>query len=251
LDLHPQSGQRALRKAGLWEQFDKIARREAETLRIYNPSGEKLLDESSGEGGRPEDFNDRPEVDRKVLRRILLDSLKEDTVKWDSKLAEIEEANDGTLNLKFENRTENSFDVVVGADGAWSKVRSKLTDQKVMYSGIGGLECFITEAESRKPDLAERVGKGMCLTLGKERGIMAQTNSNGIQIYAFARIPEEWHTSSGINFTAPAAKQQVIDALYSDWEITAKRLVLESDIETSARPLYMLPVDFEWTHNPR
>ncbi|PVI00660.1 FAD/NAD(P)-binding domain-containing protein [Periconia macrospinosa] len=250
LDLHPQSGQRALRKAGLWEEFNRHARREAETLRIFSPKGDKLLDESSGEGGRPEDFNDRPEVDRRVLRRILLDSLKKDTVKWNSKLSEIGETANGKLRLQFSNgREEDGFDVAVGADGAWSKVRSKLTEQKPLYSGIGGLECFISKAESRKPDLAERVGKGMCLTLGKERGIMAQTNSDGIQIYAFARIPEAWHTESGVDLTAPEAKQYVIDTLYSDWETTCKRLVLESDMETKARPLYMLPVDFEWPQN--
>jgi hypothetical protein len=251
LDLHPQSGQRALREAGLWEEFNRHARREAETLRIYSPAGERLLDESSGEGGRGEEFQDRPEVDRRVLRDILLDSLKQDTVEWDSKLIDINTAADGKLNLKFDNQKEHAFDIVVGSDGAWSKVRSKLTPQKALYSGIGGLECFITAADARKPDLAKRVGKGMCLTLGKERGIMAQTNSNGIQVYAFACIPELWHTTSGIDFTAPEAKKQVTEALYSDWELEAKSLVLESDTETCARPLYMLPVDFEWQHNPQ
>ncbi|CAI6288147.1 unnamed protein product [Periconia digitata] len=251
LDLHPQSGQRALREAGLWEHFNQHARREAETLRIFSPQGEKLLDESSGEGGRPEDFNDRPEIDRRDLRRILLDSLKEGTVKWNSRLSGIGEAADGKLHLEFADRTEKGFEVAIGADGAWSSVRSRVTEQKPLYSGIGGLECFISAADSRKPYLAERVGKGMCLTLGKERGIMAQTNSNGIQIYAFARIPEAWHTDGGIDLTAPEAKQHVIDALYPDWETTCQRLVLESDIETKARPLYMLPVDFEWSHNPR
>jgi hypothetical protein len=80
---------------------------------------------------------------------------------------------------------------------------------------------------------------------------MAQINSDGIQVYAFVRIPETWHTNGSIGFTAPGAKQQVIDHLYSDWETTSKRLVLESDTETRARPLYMLPVDFKWPHNSR
>lgn len=251
LDLHPQSGQRALREAGLWAQFNQHARREAETLRIFSPSGETLLDESSGEGGRPDEFNDRPEVDRKVLRGILLDSLKEGTVQWDSALTGIEEGPDGKLRLSFSDRVEDAFDVVVGADGAWSKVRSRISKQTPFYSGIGGLECFISKAESRKPDLAARVGKGMCLTLGKERGIMAQTNSSDIQIYAFARVSEGWYNDCGIDFSAPEAREQITKALYSDWEHTAQRLVLESDENTNARPLYMLPVDFEWAHNPR
>ena len=80
---------------------------------------------------------------------------------------------------------------------------------------------------------------------------MARTNSDCIQIYAFACISEDWHTNNGIDFSAPEARRQVIDALYSDWDPTCKRLVLESDVETNARPLYTLPVDFEWAHNPR
>jgi 2-polyprenyl-6-methoxyphenol hydroxylase-like FAD-dependent oxidoreductase len=67
------------------------------------------------------------------------DSLKERTVEWTSKLERFEQRLDGELHLNFPHRTESGFDVVVGADGAWSKVRSKLTGQKAMYSGIGGL----------------------------------------------------------------------------------------------------------------
>lgn len=135
-------------------------------------------------------------------------------MKWNSKLVGVEESANGKLNFNFLDQTEGAFDLVIGADGAWSRVRSKLTQQKPVYSGIGGLECFISAATTRKPELAERVGKGMRLTLGPNRGIMAQTNSNdGIKIYAFARVPDAWHTASGINLSAPEARQLVIDAL--------------------------------------
>jgi len=241
-----------LREAGLYDEFPKHARRESETLHIFSPSGKALLDESAGEGGRPEEFNNRPEIDRRLLRKLLLESLIAGTVKWNSALLSIDELESGKLNLRFADRIEHGFDVVVGADGAWSKVRPSLTEQKPFYSGIGGLECHITAAETRRPALAKRVGKGMCLTLGENKGIMCQTNGDGgIQVYAFARLPESWYAESGINFTKPEARSQIVERLYADWEPQAKQLVLESDMETFGRPLYMLPVGFKWPHNPR
>ena len=159
LDLHPQSGQRALRAAGFYEIFTKHARREAETLGICDSKGEKLLYENNGENGRPEEFNNSPENDRKLLQDILLNSLDVGIVKWKSKLIRIETLESGILNLNFSDRIECAFNVVVGADGAWSKVRSQLTTQNPVYSGVGGQECYIDSTSLQKSTLAERMGK--------------------------------------------------------------------------------------------
>src|ERR1700678_2021575 len=47
LDLHSGTGQRALREAGLIEQFQAIARRAGQDLRLLEPDGTLLLQEDT------------------------------------------------------------------------------------------------------------------------------------------------------------------------------------------------------------
>ncbi|KAF1949862.1 FAD/NAD(P)-binding domain-containing protein [Byssothecium circinans] len=252
LDLHPDSGQRALKEAGLFDDFQKLARAEGESLRIFSPDGTSVMDESKGEGGRPGEFANRPEIDRRQLRKLLLDSLAPGTVRWKSRLLRVQECQSSKLSLVFSDRTEAGFDLVVGADGAWSKVRPSLTDTEPFYSGIGGLDCRITDVDIRHPELSAHVGKGMCLNLGSDKGLMCQRNGDGaIQLYAFARLPQDWFSSCGISFGHPNARKDVVDSLYPEYGNLQKSLVLDSDPDTIERRLYMLPVGFQWEHNPR
>jgi len=109
LDLHSGTGQRALREAGLIDQFHAIARAEGQDLRLLEPDGTLLLQEDT-----PEDAPlERPEVDRADLRNLLLDSLPEHVVRWGHAF---ESAKDGTLH--FANGSSSTYDLLVGADGA-------------------------------------------------------------------------------------------------------------------------------------
>src|ERR1700753_4108868 len=72
--------------------------------------------------GSPDSKYGRPEIDRYQLRQILLNSLQPGTVKWKCRLRKVDEER-GMINLHFDHGIETGFDLVVGADGAWSKVR--------------------------------------------------------------------------------------------------------------------------------
>lgn len=253
LDLHPDSGQLALKEAGLLEEFKKLARPEGETLRIYSPDGTVLMDESRGEPGRPGEFANRPEIDRTQLRNLLLDSLAPDTVHWNSRLLKIHNQTNSKLTLLFANDHEESdFDLVVGADGAWSKVRPNVSGIEPSYSGISGLDCRLSDIDTRFEKLSAHVGQGMCLNLGSDKGLLCQRNADGaVQLYAFARMPSDWFSTCGIDFTHPNARREVIDTLFSEYSSLQKSLVLNSDLDTVGRQLYMLPVGYQWPHNPR
>ena len=68
LDLHSETGQRAIRLAGLETEFSAMARPEDQGDRLFGSDGALLFD-------RNEPGDDRPEIDRSALRRILLDAL--------------------------------------------------------------------------------------------------------------------------------------------------------------------------------
>ncbi|KAK8001049.1 hypothetical protein PG991_013271 [Apiospora marii] len=253
LDLHPNSGQRALKEAGLLEAFKKLARPEGETLRIISPDGKVLMDESRGDPGRPGEFANRPEIDRTQLRDLLLNSLAPDAVTWGCQLLKIQTQEDSKLKLAFaDGHEESDLDLVVGADGAWSKVRPSLSETVPSYSGVGGLDCYIPDVDTRYDELSKHVGQGMCLNLGSQKGIMCQRNSNGnIQLYAFARLPTSWFSTCGIDFTHTTARKRVVDELFPEYTDVQKSLVLDSEPDTVGRQLYTLPPGFRWEHNPR
>lgn len=98
LDLHPDGGQAALHLAGLYYQFHFLTHLEREVLKVFLPSGQLLMDEESSYldkrrqygNRRPMDMQNRPEIDRLLLRHMLLDSLLPGTVLWGTKVERIE-----------------------------------------------------------------------------------------------------------------------------------------------------------------
>ena len=249
LDLHEGAAQVALREAGLYEQFLARARPEGEVLKIYEPYGRVLMDENENYGvERPKDMKGRPEIDRVLLREMLLDSLTPESVVWGRKLVRVEPTGDDKYDLHFTDGVESAFDLVVGADGAWSKVRPLVSDAMPYYSGVAGLDVKISDADIREPTLGKRVGGGMCLTLGENKGLLAQRNGDGcVRLYAFLRAPQGWVKDCGIDWTQPEqAKKEMIDRYYGDWDQEAKDLVLKSDPGVIVRSMYMLPIGLKW-----
>lgn len=68
---------------------------------------------------------DRPEIDRRDLRLLLLESVPKDKIRWGAKVEHVQKQEDGMMSICFtDGNTESGFRLVVGADGAWSKARS-------------------------------------------------------------------------------------------------------------------------------
>ncbi len=143
LDLHPQAGQLALREEGLWDQFVQHARPESDVMKVVTNAGEVLWD-GNGPDVRvvpgSEKFEGRPEIDRAMLVKILVEGLSPGHVQWGKKLLEAVPCSDEKYNLHFTDCIEKDFDIVVGADGAWSKVRKLVSTQMPYYSGISIIE---------------------------------------------------------------------------------------------------------------
>lgn len=118
LDIHSDSGQVALQEAGLLEQFRDFARYGVPT-KIVDSQG-KVHTEFSAEGDE-----DKPEIDRKDLRNLLLASVPGRKVRWGYKAQHLQKDSKGLVSVHFTNGcVESGFRLVVGADGAWSKARN-------------------------------------------------------------------------------------------------------------------------------
>lgn len=247
LDLHVESGQWALEQAGLLNEFRAIARPEGQDLRIANKHGKLLWDEIS-----EPDVMSRPEVDRPRLRKILLDSLAPETIRWNYSLSSVEPAEGGAGHvLHFENGNSIRAGVLVGADGAWSRVRPMVSDAKPAYTGVSFIEMGISDVETRHPEVSAKVGRGSFFALEDDKGLMAQRNGDGsVRIYAAFRMPEEGFAALGIGFADPAATRSAILAQFQDWNPAITSFIRACDDTFIARPITALPVGIRWPSQP-
>jgi 2-polyprenyl-6-methoxyphenol hydroxylase-like FAD-dependent oxidoreductase len=238
LDLHGDTGQRAMRLAGLETEFSAAARPEDQGDRLYDQNGALLFDRD-GAG------DDRPEIDRTALRRILLDSLAPGIVRWGSKVEAITPRADGGYDLLAGGAAER-FDVVVGADGAWSCVRALLTDATPRYEDVTLVELGF-EAK-RHPSVDALVGGGKMFAVGDNRVLIAQRNGHGhIRGYAGLRLPEqvarEWTAE-----TPDSVRAKLLHA-FAGWA-SSLRYLIESGDFIAVRPLYALPIGHSWRSRP-
>lgn len=168
LDMHEESGQFALRTAGLYEEFRRLTHPQGEAMRVLDKSGRVFINYApeEGEGGRPE-------IDRTALRDLLIASLDPGTIMWGHKLTAVRSLGDGRHELTFATGSSTTVDLVVGADGTWSKVRPLLSDAKPEYCGISYLELHLSDVDKRHPDSAALVGPGVFFALSDNKALMA------------------------------------------------------------------------------
>ena len=104
---------------------------------------------------------ERPEIDRVVLRDMLIDSLEEGIVKWGKQVLGVteDERTKGKFNISFaDGSMEQDIDLLVGADGAWSKVCNS-SELLFPYSDIFGRFKCLGSSETFKPPEYVRIRK--------------------------------------------------------------------------------------------
>lgn len=241
LDIH--SGQRALREAGLFDGFLAIARGEGQDMLLLEPDGTLLLREDT-----PDDAPMlRPEVDRADLRDLLLDSLPEGTVRWGHA---VERADKGLL--RFTDGTTAEHDLLVGADGANSRVRPLLTDARPAHIGQNVVELGIPDIDRTHPDLAAMVGRGNYWVLGEGKSLAAQRNGDGrVRIgLSFYNTPEDWFATARIPFDDPAAARARLVELLAGWDARFTTLIEACDDAIVPRAITTLPIGLTWPSTP-
>ncbi|MEV0415995.1 NAD(P)/FAD-dependent oxidoreductase [Streptomyces sp. NPDC050448] len=247
LDLHPDSGQRALREAGLEAEFLAIARREGQDHRLLDHTGAVLLRQDT-----PDDAPlDRPEVDRADLRTILLGSLPPGAVAWGHGLQRAEPLPGGRHRLHFTGGRTAECDLLVGADGANSRVRPLVTDARPAPLGAHVVELGIPDLAHARPDLAARVGRGNYWAFGPGRSLSAQLNGDGrLRVYLTFQGAEDWPATCGIPFDDPVRARARLREQFADWAAEFTDLIDACDDTLAVRSLSALPVGLTWAHVP-
>jgi 2-polyprenyl-6-methoxyphenol hydroxylase-like FAD-dependent oxidoreductase len=243
LDIHEHNGQPALEAADLTGEFRAIIHRGGEATRVLDQHGTVLLDEpDDGTAGRPE-------VLRGDLRRILIESLPADTVQWGKKLTGVSALGEGRHELTFADGSIVSTELLVGADGAWSKVRPLLSDAEPEYVGTTFVETYLYDADERHPATATAVGGGAMFAFAPGKGIVAHREAGDIlHTYVELNRPAEW--VAGIDFTDTADATARVAAEFDGWAPELTALITDGETAPIPRMLYTLPDGHRWDHVP-
>jgi 2-polyprenyl-6-methoxyphenol hydroxylase-like FAD-dependent oxidoreductase len=244
LDMHQESGQFAVRTAGLYEEFRRLTHPQGEAMRVLDKSGTVFINYApeEGEGGRPE-------IDRTVLRNLLIASLDPGTIVWGHKVSALKSLGDGRHELTFATGSSTTVDLLVGADGTWSKVRPLLSNAKPEYCGISYLELHLSDVDERHPDSAALVGPGVFFALSDNRALMAHGGRN-IHLGASLRVPQEWTVKTGVDWSDAAAVRDILLKEFADWSVELKDLIRNCDDTIIPRLIYALPIGHSWAHSP-
>ena len=243
LDIHEYNGQLALKAAGLFEKFLEIILAGAEAQRVLDKDGNVLLDEpDKGNGGRPE-------VHRGDLRRILLDSLPADTIRWGHKLRAVSPLGGGRHVLTFADGSTVTTDLLVGADGAWSRVRPLLSEAKPAYVGTSFIETYLFDSDTRYKASAEAVGGCTLMAIAPGKGILAHREANGaLHAYVALNKPEDW--IARIDFSDPVAALARVAEEFDGWAPELTALITDSETDPVPRAIHALPVEHRWDRVP-
>ena len=251
LDMHDNSGLAAIHKAQLFEEFRNN----------FMPGADKmlLLDEnatvhySDHDTNVDEDFDNehfRPEIDRGALRKILLESLKPETIVWNSHFLSMEPQNEGWL-LHFKNSESVYADLVIGSDGANSKIRPYITDIKSFYSGITMLEGNIYDSKKSAPVMHSLLNGGKIMAFGNEKNILMGQKAGGVLgFYASFKTPESWITNSQLDFNDNAQVLEWFKTQYPEWSPVWYELFENVSSGFIPRPINCMPLDQNWATLP-
>ena len=243
LDIHEENGQLALKAAGLFEEFLEIIHAGGQALRVLDKDGKVLLDQpDDGTGGRPE-------APRGDLRRILLGSVPAETVRWGHKLTAVSPLGGGRHALTFANGSTVTTDLLVGADGAWSRVRPLLSEAKPAYVGTLFIETYLFDSDIRHKARAEAVGGGSLMAIASGRGIFAHREPKGV-LHAYVELnkPKDWIDS--IDFSDPVTALARVAAEFDGWAPELTALITDGETDPVPRPIHALPVEHRWDRVP-
>lgn len=261
LDLHEESGLAAVRACGLYERFLPLTGDCEDSMKVSDKHGNILHSDRPG-------LHERPEISRHNIIKLFMSKIPESNIRYNSKLLSADrDSTTGEVTLKLGSASNpgadvfETYDLVIGADGAWSKIRPLVSEVKPQSSGLQYLTMYIREIETRYPHLADLVGKGTFFALGNRHGLDSHRAAQGsalIYLLTNALGADEGETIESLSkMSVPELKEHFMgDAnSYGDWSPALKELITVALDEQAPhgvqiKPLSMLPIGHRWEPRP-
>nr|XP_043638857.1 zeaxanthin epoxidase, chloroplastic [Erigeron canadensis] len=174
-------------------------------------------------------------VSRMTLQRILADAVGEDIILNGSNVVSFEDHGD-KVSVVLEDGQQFEGDLLVGADGIWSKVRKNLFGPKdVTYSGY---TCYTGIADFLPPDI-DTVGYRVFLG-HKQYFVSSDVGGGKMQWYAF-------HNEPAGGTDKPNGKKERLLEIFGGWCDNVVDLLIATDEEAILRrDIYDRIPKFTW-----
>lgn len=242
LDMQTATGQAALQAAGLLEEFMQISRPEGQDMRSLDNRGNLLFEHYSEDGEI-----DAPEIDRADLRDLLLRSLEPGTVRYGVTFDHAEPCGDGKYELFFRDGSSETVDLLIGADGAWSKVRPLVSPEQPFHEDVIFVEIRFEDVDQRHPEIAKLVGCGGMFAMQDNKAIIAQRQArNRIRTYVAFRDGTDWAERRGLDLNNSSSVRATLLEMFDGWAPELRRFLEECQDLFISRPIFALPVPHQW-----
>ena len=243
LDMHKNSGQPALEAAGLYDAFLKLVRPGEDAKRVVDSNGFILFDAPGSAAST------RPEVERGELRTLLMGSLPAQAIRWGHKAVSFFPLGNGRHRIAFADGTSETVDMLVGADGAWSKVRPLVSEARPIYSGTCFIEIALTGRDPADAASIAAIGNGTMMALAPGKGIIAHRHADGsVTGYVALNKPEAWGRS--VDFDNVPAGLSCLAQQFVGWTPHLTHLIINSIAAPTIRPIYALTPGVKWSRMP-
>lgn len=199
LDLQPDTGLLAIRRAGLEASLEPHMRFGASVVRFSDSRGTPYL-----RVGGPASRNAAPEVARGALLSVLRQGV--DAIQWGSRVVGVRVEPEQQVVLRLDGGEDRGpFDLVVGADGARSAVRGAVTEAAPQYSGYTGVVGTIVDPDTRFPAISQAVGRGTHFVFRSGQKLTGHRTADGsIAVAVVLRKPEAWASALA---TTPVSRE--------------------------------------------
>lgn len=256
LDLHPPDGLAAIEAANLMDEFEKYCRYDGSNMIMCDKYFFKWVNDQ-GHDNDTKKSGGTPEIDRFRLRQILLESIPDDLVQWGKRLSEVtQDSSNNTYTLNFKDGFASSgFDLIVGADGAWSRVRPLVTPALPAKMGVGGFTFTVSEASKTALQTIKLMRGGNIFALHDQIFLsQMQMGDDYMQIICTWKLDESDNAwlpqTKGATADFSLAKNIVLDKLKTWDERLTHALQKTTPEGTRVQSWHYqhLPHDLTWTH---
>jgi len=239
LDIHSDTGQKALLKAGLIDDFYRIAR----------PTGSRLVNEKaeilSVEFPTEQQLYNRPEIDRNALRQLLLASLNTNTVCWNKQVLKLEKEVHGH-NIYFSDGSTATADLVIGANGGRSVIRKAITAIDPVFTGTFIIQAEVWDAAANVPSFKNLAGEDIVIVLADKKMLYAQPKANkALNYFVCFQADQDFICKHNLDVTNRLSIINYLKNSCKGWDTVFMNL-FENTHHFSILPMRKMPLDKKW-----